>query len=188
MYERDTTDSVSADQICQDRVYHGSWQRDIAEVLIYNRALMKGEEAKVGNYLSNKYGLVTSYSSLFPFVSSISVASLMPDSVGISYTTWAARSNQGLIDHVNDAAMDDPDRDGISNLLEFALGGEAMVQSRTILPVLVKEGGRWFLEYSRSDLAMTSTTQTVEYSSDLKNVEVHRCCDRHERRRGDHRG
>ena len=90
-----TTDSVSADQICQDRVYHGSWQGDIAEILIYNRALTMGEEAKVGNYLSNKYGLVTSYSSLIPPVSSISVVSLVPDLVGISCMTLAARSNQG---------------------------------------------------------------------------------------------
>jgi hypothetical protein len=35
--------------------------------------------------------------------------------------------------------------------------------------VLVKVGDSWFLEYSRNGLARASTTQTVEYSGNLKN-------------------
>ena len=43
-----TTGDVQANQICQDRTFHGSWQGDIAEMLVYNRVLTESEEAKVG--------------------------------------------------------------------------------------------------------------------------------------------
>jgi hypothetical protein len=63
--------------------------------------------------------------------------------------------------------MDDPDADGIANLMEYALGGAPMESSRSVLPVLRKIGGRWFLEYSSSDLSLATTTQVVEYSHNL---------------------
>ncbi len=53
--------NVQANQLCQDRIYHGSWQGDIAEVLIYNRALNSSEESAVGSYLAAKYALTTAY-------------------------------------------------------------------------------------------------------------------------------
>ena len=53
--------NVQASQLCQDRTYHGSWQGDIAEVLIYNRALNSSEESAVGSYLAAKYALTTAY-------------------------------------------------------------------------------------------------------------------------------
>ena len=40
-----------------------------------------------------------------------------------SFTAWAADSAQGLTAGVNDGPLQDPDHDGISNLLEFVLGG-----------------------------------------------------------------
>ena len=146
-----TLDNVAADQICQDRTFHGSWQGDIAEILIYNRALTSTEEAAVGTYLTSKYALMTTYPS-----------PVMP----ANYAAWANNSSQGLTVATN-GPMDDPDRDGISNMLEFVFGGAPMVHSRAILPALSKAGSGWFLEYSRSDLA-EATTQAVEYSSDLK--------------------
>ena len=57
-----TAGNVQANQICQDRTAHGSWQGDIAEILIYNRALTADEENQVGHYLATKYGLTTTYS------------------------------------------------------------------------------------------------------------------------------
>jgi hypothetical protein len=58
-----TTGNVQANQITQDRIFHGSWKGDIAEVLIYSRALTPEEEAAVGKYLATKYGLVSSYTA-----------------------------------------------------------------------------------------------------------------------------
>ena len=61
-----TTGDVQANQICQDRIYHGSWQGDIAEILIYNRALTGAEELQVGCYLASKYALPTAYPVIIP--------------------------------------------------------------------------------------------------------------------------
>ena len=56
-----TTGNVNADQICQDRSFNGSWQGDIAEILIYDRALNVVEENVVGAFLAAKYALTTLY-------------------------------------------------------------------------------------------------------------------------------
>jgi hypothetical protein len=61
-----TTGNVQANQITQDRVYHGSWQGDIAEILIYTNALSTDDEALVGGYLASKYGLSTPYPASTP--------------------------------------------------------------------------------------------------------------------------
>ncbi len=53
-----------------------------------------------------------------------------------TYQAWAADSAQGLTAGVNDGPLDDPDHDGIANLLEFVLGGAPLVSSQAILPVL----------------------------------------------------
>lgn len=84
-----------------------------------------------------------------------------------SFSAWASDPAQGLTPGVNDGPLQDPDHDGISNLLEFALGGKPMVAARSILPVLSKSAGAWAFEYDRSDAAQASTTQIVEYGSDL---------------------
>jgi len=52
-----TTGNVQASQLCQDRIYHGSWQGDIAEVIIYTKVLTPSEELLVGQYLAAKYNL-----------------------------------------------------------------------------------------------------------------------------------
>jgi hypothetical protein len=88
------------------------------------------------------------------------------------YGAWAANPAQGLTAGVNDGPMDDPDHDGISNVLEFVLGGAPMVSSQTILPKLTRSGGSWFYEYDRSDLSQPpATTQEVEYGNNLSGWE-----------------
>ena len=97
-----------------------------------------------------------------------SAVTAVPVTATSAYAAWAGGTSQGLTAGMNNSPMDDPDRDGISNMLEFALGGRPMVNSRTILPILSKIDGSWFLEYSRSDISQFSSNQVVEYSSDLK--------------------
>lgn len=86
-----------------------------------------------------------------------------------SYSDWAADPAQGLTGGVNDAPMDDPDFDGILNLMEFVLGGHPLLPSSATLPTVSQpDGGAWLFEYERSNLsAPPATTQVVEYGSDL---------------------
>ncbi len=84
------------------------------------------------------------------------------------YSAWASAPAQGLTAGVNDGPLDDPERDGVCNLLEFVLGGAPMVSSRTVLPTLTPSGNNWLFEYNRSDLSLPpATTQVVEYGSEL---------------------
>ena len=85
-----------------------------------------------------------------------------------SYAAWAGNSAQGLSAGANDGPADDPDHDGIPNLLEFALGGAPMTPSRAILPVLTELAGVWSFDYERGAASRPPvTTQLVEYGSDL---------------------
>jgi hypothetical protein len=86
-----------------------------------------------------------------------------------TFEAWATDPAQGLTAGVNDGPNDDPDHDGVSNLMEFVLGGAPMVSSRVILPKLTKStAGVWVFEYDRSDLSLApATTQVVEYGEDL---------------------
>lgn len=86
---------------------------------------------------------------------------------GSAFELWAANPAQGLIAGVNAGPADDPDHDGIANLLEFALGGSPMGSSQAVLPWLTKQSGSWVFEYDRTSLSKSSTTQVVEYGSGL---------------------
>jgi hypothetical protein len=85
----------------------------------------------------------------------------------LSYASWSTNGAQGLTLGVNDSPTADPDGDGISNLMEFALGGAPMASSAAILPTFTNPGAAWVFEYNRSDAAQPSTAQTVEYGNDL---------------------
>ena len=82
-----------------------------------------------------------------------------------AYETWAGV--QGLVAGVNDGQLADPDFDGISNLLEFSLGGAPTVGSRSILPTLSRVGGDWVFAYDRLVASRTMLSQSVFYGSDL---------------------
>lgn len=57
-----TTGNVQANQVTQDRnITARNWCGDIAEILIYDRALSTIEENSVGAYLTKKYALTTAY-------------------------------------------------------------------------------------------------------------------------------
>lgn len=85
-----------------------------------------------------------------------------------TFQSWAADPAQELNPAENDGPLDDPDQDGLPNLLEFALGGPPTVASQAILPKLVSSGGKWTFEYDRNDASRPPfTSQTVEYSTDL---------------------
>lgn len=86
-----------------------------------------------------------------------------------TYEAWAADPAQGLNPTVDDAILQDPDHDGISNFIEFALAGNPSVSSQAILPQLVENGGVRTFEFDRNDAARPpGTTQIVETTTDFQ--------------------
>ncbi len=83
------------------------------------------------------------------------------------FDAWAADTAQALTPGVNNGPLDDPDHDGMCNLLEFTLGGAPMTSSPKVMPNLTRSGNNWILEYDRSDISLPATTQVVEYGGDL---------------------
>lgn len=83
------------------------------------------------------------------------------------YAAWKVDPANGLTAGVNDGAAQDPDQDGISNLLEYALGGAPLGSSQSILPQGAVTGGNLVFTFKRSDASEIDTTQVVQYGSDL---------------------
>lgn len=85
-----------------------------------------------------------------------------------SYSSWASDPAQFATPGMSNGPMDDPDRDGMTNLMEFALGGVPMASNQSILPVLTKQEAGWVFTYNRSDVSLASSTvQLVQYGNDL---------------------
>ncbi len=64
-------------------------------------------------------------------------------------------------------AGDDFDKDGLSNLLEYALNGNPSVSNTSILPKLTVTPTDFEFTYSRLDLSLADTAQTFQYGSTL---------------------
>lgn len=61
----------------------------------------------------------------------------------------------------------DPDADGISNLMEYVVGGDPRVSSTQFLPAQSIVGSNLVLTYKRSDTSEIDTTQTGQWSTNL---------------------
>jgi autotransporter-associated beta strand protein len=62
-----TSGNVEASRLSRDRTQVGrSWDGDVAEIIIYNRALTNDEETRIGTYLAQKYNLTTTYPGVPP--------------------------------------------------------------------------------------------------------------------------
>lgn len=83
------------------------------------------------------------------------------------YAAWKIDPANGLTAGVNDGPEQDPDQDGINNLLEYTLGGAPLGSSQTILPQGAISGTNLVFSFKRSDASETDTTQKVQYGSDL---------------------
>ena len=93
---------------------------------------------------------------------------LMSSTPQSAFQTWAANPAQGLTAGVNDGPLDDPDFDGITNLLEFVLRGNPMVRDSSILPTgIAPSSGSWIFEYDRNKDSVPGVTQVVEYTTNF---------------------
>lgn len=83
----------------------------------------------------------------------------------IAYGSWVNRFGLAEIDQDPNA---DPDGDGVTNLAEYALGGDpARNDAALILPSIKKVGSNYVFTFTRSDLSEQDTSQAVEFSDDL---------------------
>jgi len=81
------------------------------------------------------------------------------------YDSWAL--SKGLDLSNNDPAQD-PDHDGLNNLLEFYLGGNPLGSSSAEVPVVSSDANYLTLTFQRVDAAEGSvTSQVAEYGNDL---------------------
>lgn len=94
----------------------------------------------------------------------ISGFEILPIAPPPGYSTWSA-SFPGLADTTADG---DPDRDGISNLIEYVIGGDPRVASSQFLPTQSIVGPNLVLSYQRSDESELDTTQSGQWSADLQ--------------------
>jgi hypothetical protein len=113
------------------------------------------------------HSITASYEGSVTFATSVSSVFGYSVTAAPGYETWATNGAQSLTLGVNDSPTADPDGDGISNLMEFALGGAPMASSAAILPTFTNPGAAWVFEYNRSDAAQSTTTQIVEYGNNL---------------------
>lgn len=91
--------------------------------------------------------------------------SLVLDVTSAGYSAWAA--SKGLTAGVNDGPTQDPENDGIENLLEFVLGGNPLASDPSILPVQTLDVTNYHFTFNRADESETEVTLTFEYGSTL---------------------
>ncbi len=84
------------------------------------------------------------------------------------YGDWAERAFPGTEEFSSGAAAPgaDPDGDGVSNLLEYVLGGDARAAEGGLLPMVAVSGPNLTLTYVR-DLWLKDVAWQVEWSTDL---------------------
>jgi autotransporter-associated beta strand protein len=82
---------------------------------------------------------------------------------GGGYSGWAG-SFPGLSDI---SPGGDADHDGISNLLEYVIGGDPRVSGTSYLPGEAIVGSNLVLSYQRSDASEADTSQTGQWSSNM---------------------
>jgi autotransporter-associated beta strand protein len=82
------------------------------------------------------------------------------------YGSWADSWTEPPLS--NKAADADPDFDGVSNLLEYILGGDPRISDSGILPRATIDGAFLVLSYRRGDASEVDTTQTGQWSVNLK--------------------
>ncbi len=82
------------------------------------------------------------------------------------YSSWA--TGKGL-DNSNNGVTQDPNNNGVLNLLEYVLNGDPLNSESPalILPVLNVSGSNFVFSFTRREESTTDTTQVFQYGTDL---------------------
>ena len=120
----------------------------------------------VGDQTFSANGLGVNQSATFSSATStVTVTNTAVD----PFATWidVFTPNALLADAATKLPGEDPDSDGITNLMEFLLGGSPVVSSQSILPTLATVGSDAVLSFTRSDESESVTTQVGQWSTNL---------------------
>ncbi len=110
-------------------------------------------------------GLPTTVTGFTGGTVSISGNSLILTVAGPSaYGDWATA--KGLTG-ANNGANDDPDFDGISNIIEFVLDGNPLASDTSKLPVSTQDATNFYFDFDRRDDSVTEAALTFEYGTTL---------------------
>lgn len=93
------------------------------------------------------------------------------NSIVLGYTAGAAGGYAGFASTINDAdrrgKLDDADNDGISNLLEYVLGGNPNAADPDILPIQTLSANNLTLNFNISPASAVDTAVSLQLSTDL---------------------
>ena len=85
---------------------------------------------------------------------------------GSGYDLWKTTFGAGF-NGTNNGLTQDPDNDGITNLMEYVLNGNPLTSSLAILPMLDASGANFVFTFHRRNESKDDTTQTFQYNGDL---------------------
>ncbi|MGJ8650701.1 MAG: hypothetical protein ACSHX4_10105, partial [Opitutaceae bacterium] len=83
------------------------------------------------------------------------------------FGTWASDNGLDGTAGFENGELDDPEFDGIENVLEYILGGDPLLADASILPTGAINGANYELTFKRSDDSESDATASVEFGSDL---------------------
>jgi autotransporter-associated beta strand protein len=113
--------------------------------------------------LTGTYGSLTS-TATYKLAQITGSGLLEVTTTNFSFNEWATHKNLTVS---NNSEGDDPDHDGISNVLEFVLGGNPLSTSTTILPTASVSGNDFIYTFKRTDFSESDRILYVQFSTDL---------------------
>jgi T5SS/PEP-CTERM-associated repeat protein/autotransporter-associated beta strand protein len=84
-----------------------------------------------------------------------------------AFDSWAATNITAIDAEADATAGGDPENDGISNMLEFVLGGNPLASDPSILPDLAVTSTDFIFTFNRADESEAEVALTFQYGSDL---------------------
>jgi len=134
---------------------------------VYTLFTVSGTTTGIGNLTVNP---LAGYSSSVGLVGNDVQLTLTSNVVASAYATWA--STAGL-DSGNNGHAQDPDGDGVSNVLEFVLVGEPLTTSTSLLPTQTTTATDLVLSFKRSDESEAQVSGlAVQYGANLSSWET----------------
>ncbi|BCU78524.1 hypothetical protein llg_32390 [Luteolibacter sp. LG18] len=83
------------------------------------------------------------------------------------YSSWATTNGLTGAAGFENGAGDDPDHDGISNVLEYVLGGNPLSSSGSVLPHLAIDPANFVFTFTRNVDSKTDVTLVFQYGTNL---------------------